>query len=249
MTETAPLTLDEVSVLWCTRPWPSTPSRSSRTRSTSRGARRAGRRRARTRAARGRGRRDGRAVGRRDRTRPRPASASRTRREAGIRRLRPSPALRVGVAMTVLAWLLHVGGRRDCAASPPGACRGRTCTSSRSRARSIIIDVYLVVLFVSKHDLRFLGTFITGLVARAARRRDAATSTSSVAPLPPALQSVWLVIHVFVASLGDGFFALGFGLSVTQLMQARRERIAGRGEASGRSSRFLGRCPSAEALE
>ena len=40
------------------------------------------------------------------------------------------------------------------------------------------------------------------------------------------LKSVWLVIHVFVASLATALFALAFGLSVMQLMQARRERKA-----------------------
>jgi cytochrome c-type biogenesis protein CcsB len=35
---------------------------------------------------------------------------------------------------------------------------------------------------------------------------------------------VWLVIHVFVASLSVGVFALAFALSVVQVLQARRER-------------------------
>jgi cytochrome c-type biogenesis protein CcsB len=37
---------------------------------------------------------------------------------------------------------------------------------------------------------------------------------------------VWLVIHVFVASLATALFALAFALSVLQLMQTRRERLA-----------------------
>ena len=48
-------------------------------------------------------------------------------------------------------------------------------------------------------------------------------------PLPPALQSAWLVIHVFVAILGTGFFALGAGLSIVQLLQTRREAGKRRG--------------------
>ena len=44
-----------------------------------------------------------------------------------------------------------------------------------------------------------------------------------VVPLPPALQSAWLVIHVFVAAAATGVFALGFALSVLQLLQLRRE--------------------------
>ena len=44
-----------------------------------------------------------------------------------------------------------------------------------------------------------------------------------VVPLPPALQSGWLVIHVFVASLATSFFALAAGLSILQLVRARLE--------------------------
>jgi cytochrome c-type biogenesis protein CcsB len=63
-----------------------------------------------------------------------------------------------------------------------------------------------------------------------------------VIPLPDALQSAWLVIHVFVAILGTSFFALGAGLSTTQLLQSRRE--AGRGGPG-----FLATLPSAATLE
>ena len=74
------------------------------------------------------------------------------------------------------------------------------------------------------------------------------------------LKSVWLVIHVFVASLGTAFFALAFALSVVQLMQARRERRAveaaeasaadgGAVAPAGRSPRFLRTLPTADTLE
>ena len=62
-------------------------------------------------------------------------------------------------------------------------------------------------------------------------------------PLPPALQSAWLVIHVFVATLGTGFFALGAGLSIVQLLKERR--------AVGKLKRakFLYTLPEPEKLE
>src|SRR6478736_1812215 len=71
------------------------------------------------------------------------------------------------------------------------------------------------------------------------------------------LKSVWLVIHVFVASLATALFALAFGLSVLQLMQARREtKIAALAKAETAASGagktgpgFLKTLPSAEALE
>jgi cytochrome c-type biogenesis protein CcsB len=85
---------------------------------------------------------------------------------------------------------------------------------------AIIIGVFLVVQFWQ--DLRFLGVYVTGFVTLFL---GVATTNFyvAVAPLPPALQSYWLVIHVFVASLGTGFYGLGAALSVVQLLQARRE--------------------------
>ncbi len=97
-----------------------------------------------------------------------------------------------------------------------------------------------------KWNLRFLGAFITGIVlillGLAATRYYV-----EVVPLQPALQSYWLVIHVFVATLATGFFALGFSLSVLQLMQQRREVAVVNGTKTRLTS--LGRLPDAVALE
>ena len=104
-----------------------------------------------------------------------------------------------------------------------------------------------VFLFANlKWNLRFVGTFTTGLtlvlLGLAATRYYV-----EVVPLPPALQSYWLVIHVFVASLATGFFALGFSLSVLQLLQQRREVAV----HDGKKTRLTGlvKLPDAVALE
>ena len=47
-------------------------------------------------------------------------------------------------------------------ASPPAACRANMYEFALTG--TLITSVYLLVLVVSKHDLRFLGTFVTGLV-------------------------------------------------------------------------------------
>ena len=110
----------------------------------------------------------------------------------------------------------------------------------------VITTVFLVVLVVVKTDLRFLGTFVTGLVLVLL---GVATVNFyvSVVPLPPALQSAWLVIHVFVATSAVGFFALGFALSVVQLMQAPR---GDRGDRQRRQrSRSSRPCPIDDARE
>jgi cytochrome c-type biogenesis protein CcsB len=147
--------------------------------------------------------------------------------------------LRAAMALTILAWVLHVG-----AAVFRGVAAGRVPWANMFEftltATAIIIGVFLVVQLWQ--DLRFIGAFVTGFVLIAL---GVATVNFyvDVVPLPPALQSAWLVIHVFVASLGTGFFALGAALSVMQLLQARRAA----NKAVG--LKFLDTLPSAERLE
>lgn len=108
----------------------------------------------------------------------------------------------------------------------------------------VIVAVFLIVNL--KWDMKFLGAFITGLVllllGLAATRYYV-----EVVPLPPALQSYWLVIHVFVATLATGFFALGFALSLMQLLQTKRENAVAAGEKTRLA--FLSRLPDSVQLE
>lgn len=132
---------------------------------------------------------------------------------------RRSVAARLGMIFTVMAWILHVGGTvlRGVAADRVPWANMYEFTLT---ATAIIIGVFLIAQFWQ--DLQFLGAYITGFVLVAV-----AVATTSfyvdVVPLPPALQSYWLVIHVFVASLGTGFYGLGAALSIIQLVQSRRE--------------------------
>jgi len=156
-----------------------------------------------------------------------------------------SPSLRVGVAMTVVAWLLHLAAtvtRGIAAERVPWANMYEFALTGTL----IITTVYLLVLVVSKHDLRFLGTFVTGLVLVLL---GVATVNFyvSVVPLPPALQSAWLVIHVFVATSATGFLALGFALSVVQLLQSRRELVVASAKSAKQS--FLATLPDSATLE
>lgn len=147
--------------------------------------------------------------------------------------------LRVATALTVLAWVLHVG-----ATVLRGLAAGRVPWANMFEftltATAIIAGVFLLVQLWQ--DVRFIGAFVTGFVLIAL----GVASTNyyvDVVPLPPALQSTWLVIHVFVASLGTAFFAIGAALSIVQLLQARR--------AAGRAVglKFLDTLPAADKLE
>jgi len=149
-----------------------------------------------------------------------------------------STALRAAMALTIVAWVLHAA-----AALFRGLAAGRVPWANMFEftltATAIIVGVFLAIQFWQ--DLRFLGAFIVGF-ALIALGVATVNFYVDVVPLPDALQSAWLVIHVFVAVLGTAFFALGAGLSVTQLLQARRE-------AGLSAPRFIATLPSAENLE
>lgn len=91
-------------------------------------------------------------------------------------------------------------------------------------------------------DLRFLGAYITGF-SLLALGIVTVNFYVDVVPLPPALQSAWLVIHVLVAVLATAFFAIGAGLSIMQLLRERREARQSAG------LRFLDTLPAAPVLE
>ena len=167
---------------------------------------------------------------------------------------------RIGTSLTVIAFLFHLG-----ADVTRGIAAGRVPWSNMYEfaltGTLLIVAVFLCVLF--RYDLRFLGTFITGLTV-VLLGGTAIWFYTEIVPLMDPLKSVWLVIHVFVASLATALFALAFGLSVLQLMQARRERrtIAAAAVASTRPATsdvsgrpvstgpgFLRTLPGADALE
>ncbi|PPG66732.1 c-type cytochrome biogenesis protein CcsB [Rathayibacter rathayi] len=153
-----------------------------------------------------------------------------------------STTLRIGFSLTLLAFALHLA-----ATVLRGVAAGRVPWANMYEfsmtGTLIIIGVFLAVQL--RWDLRFLGAFITGLVLVLL---GVATVNYYVAvvPIPPALQSYWLVIHVLVAILGTAFFALGFALSVTQLLQARRETA---GDSPRSLLSFLRTLPGSATLE
>ena len=146
---------------------------------------------------------------------------------------------RTAFALTIIAWVLHVAAivmRGIAAERVPWA----NMYEFALVGTGIMVGVFLFAQLWK--DLRFLGTFITGL---AVLLLGLATTNLyvDVVPLPPALQSAWLVVHVLMAILGTGFFALGAGISVVQLLQNRRE--------AGKLARvtMLRTVPPSEALE
>ncbi|MET3769406.1 cytochrome c-type biogenesis protein CcsB [Marisediminicola sp. UYEF4] len=146
---------------------------------------------------------------------------------------------RIGFAVTVLGWLVHVG-----AVALRGFAQGYVPWSNMFEfsltATAIIVGVFIAVQLWQ--NLRFLGAYITGF-AIIALGLATVNFYVEVKPIPPALQSAWLVVHVFVAVLGTSFFALGAGLSLMQLLQNRRDA------AKIRGMKFLQTLPTADVLE
>jgi cytochrome c-type biogenesis protein CcsB len=157
---------------------------------------------------------------------------------------------RIGTTLTVLGFGFHLAGDVT-----RGIAAGRVPWSNMYEfaltGTLLVVGVYLVTLF--RFDLRFLGAFITGLTV-VLLGGAALAFYVEITPLMDPLKSVWLVIHVFVASLATALFALAFGLSVLQLMQARREAKIAVADREGVAATktgpgFLRTLPGADALE
>lgn len=152
--------------------------------------------------------------------------------------VRRSKAVRIGMALTVLGFVLHVVGvvLRGLAAgyAPWSNMYGFAIT-----ATAIGVGVFLGVQFWQ--DLRFLGAYIVGF-SLAFLGLAAVNFYVPVTPQPPALQSIWLVMHVLVAILATGFFGVGAGLSAVQLLQSRREQGLSK-------ARYLSTLPNSVTLE
>lgn len=153
-----------------------------------------------------------------------------------------SRALRIGFALTVLGFVLHLAAtlmRGIAADRVPFANMYEFALT----ATTAIIAIFLFMQFFV--DVRFLGALVTGLtvlflgVSKVNFYRP-------IVPLPPALDTYWLVIHILVAVLAVGFMTLSFGLSVLQLMQTKRENA----EKAGQNTlSFLRSFPTAIRLE
>lgn len=95
-----------------------------------------------------------------------------------------------------------------------------------------------------KRDLLWLGLFVTAptlLILGAARLAWHAEALQ----LLPSLNSVWLIIHVTVATLSVGVFTIGFATAALYLIKERAEDKSGVEGVTG----WLSRLPKSAALE
>ena len=150
---------------------------------------------------------------------------------------------RVAVALTVLGAAIHAAGVLTRAVGAGRVPWGNMYEFLTTGA-FVAVAVFLVVLI--RRDLRFLGTFVVGLVIIMLVAASVAFWTP-VGHLVPALQSYWLVIHVSIAVLSSALFTLTFAMSALQLVQSHRQKtIAAGGEDK---LGFMRLVPSALSLE
>ena len=150
---------------------------------------------------------------------------------------------RVAVALTILAAVIHGAGVVTRALGAGRVPWGNMYEFLTTGA-FLVAAVFLLSLI--RRDLRFLGTFVVGLVIIMMVAASVAFWTP-VGHLVPALQSYWLVIHVSIAVLSSALFTLTFAMSALQLVQSHRQKTVA---ADGTDKLgFMRLVPSALSLE
>ncbi len=154
------------------------------------------------------------------------------------------PFANVAVALSVLAVAAHafaVASRGIAANRVPWANMFEFLTTGAL----VVAAVYLLVL--TRKDVRFLGTFVLGLVVTMMVSATMGFPTP-VDHVQPALQSPWIAIHVSLAVMAISLFTLTFAMNVLQLIQHRRE-LAQAASPTKSGWQFLRLVPSAISLE
>ncbi len=150
---------------------------------------------------------------------------------------------RIAVALTVLAAVIHgaaVVTRGVAAHRVPWGNMYEFCTTGAF----LVAGIFLLTL--TRKDLRFVGSFVIGLVVIMLCAATVGFPTP-VARLIPALQSYWLIVHVSIAVASSALFTITFAMAVLQLLQNSREAKLRAGRAD--TAKFLRLVPSALSLE
>lgn len=150
----------------------------------------------------------------------------------------------VGTSLTVLALLLHIASIVTRGLSVMRAPWGNMMEYALI-ASAVAGVVYAVTLRYK--DVRYLGTFVTGFLLVSIGLATTVFYTPA-APLVPALQSYWILIHVPIAILSTGLLTVSAALATVQLLQGAREKRVAAGRDAGWLS-FLERMPRAASIE
>ncbi|HJY46835.1 MAG TPA: c-type cytochrome biogenesis protein CcsB [Propionibacteriaceae bacterium] len=145
---------------------------------------------------------------------------------------------RIGVALTVIGFLLSVAAvvMRALAAdrAPWGNMFEFTIT-----AMVFVVGAYLILVW--RAGLRWLGLPVT-LLAAVGNGLAVTVFYVAVAPLVPALHSVWFLIHIVAAAISGAAFNVGGVMSIFYLIKKRAEE---RGTVRG----YLERLPDSRKID
>jgi cytochrome c-type biogenesis protein CcsB len=162
--------------------------------------------------------------------------------DAEERELRVEKYGRIGVALTVVACLLHLLGlvSRGLGADPARVPWGNMYEFTLAGTFGVAV-MYLVLM--RRHHLRWMGVLVTGFLV-VVLMLDVLVLYVPAGPLVPALHSYWLVIHVAAAVIASGAFAVGALASGLYLV---KDRATGRGTV--RPGGYLSRLPELAVLD
>ncbi len=98
----------------------------------------------------------------------------------------------------------------------------------RNLYESLIFFVWSLMLihliFEFKYKNRSLGAFVTPLAALALLFIDISGATKEIQPLIPALQSNWLLFHVFLSFIGYAAFGVSFGAATAYIVMVTESK-------------------------
>ena len=145
---------------------------------------------------------------------------------------------RIGVALTLIGFLLSLAGvvLRGLAA---GRAPWGNMFEFTISAMVFVVAVYLVMVW--RAGVRWLGLPVT-LLAAIGNGLAVTVFYVAVAPLVPALHSVWFIIHIVAAAISGAAFNIGGLLSILYLVRQRAEE---RNTVRG----YVGMLPTARRLD
>jgi cytochrome c-type biogenesis protein CcsB len=145
---------------------------------------------------------------------------------------------RMGVALTIIGFLLSVTGVLMRALAAQRAPWGNMFEFT-IMAMVFIVGAYLIMLW--RTGIRWLGLPVT-LLAAIGNGLAVTVFYVAVAPLVPALHSVWFLIHIVAAAISGAAFNVGGVMSILYLIKKRAEE---RGNVQG----YLERLPSSRKID
>lgn len=158
--------------------------------------------------------------------------------ESADDKLRTDKFGRIGIALTMVAFISHVA-----AVVLRGLAADRAPWGNMyefiSTATVFVVAVYLVLAL--KFSMRWLGLLVT-MLATIGLGLAVTVFYVDVAPLVPALHSTWFLFHISAAAIAGAAFNVGGFASILYLIKSRAER---KGTVKG----YLAKMPSAEKID